>query len=471
MMSKTIHYLSKKDKKVNVKSTDSIAEKLYYLINIGKTKEKKHMELITVRDCGRKKQLIYAGITFIAGIGLGLIELNLFEAHLAPLGIAVTLSLLLIGSESIYAFFGCIIASLCILSTSTIGFCCFIAPLILIKPFRENTMMFKFGSAIVLLFAASIVLGLGSFIKVASHVMGECIVLILSLTSTLFFPEKSFNPRRNKITDKHEILADDLRLRQTEIKAHLLADVIKELSKAGGDAILSRHLSYVADKVDKLTLNGIRKVKKYEVQIGSALLPKGRNSITGDSCEIFSTGTDIFVALSDGMGSGINAEKESGKTLELIKKLIKVGFSLIEAADCVNVMMLNSGKGEMYATLDAALIDLSSGRVQLLKSGAAPSWLMHNGEVRTLYSEALPIGIIRNITPAVLKIDVAAGDTVIMMTDGVADALGMELVASIHESVMCYETPEQIAEALLNTAKRKSFTDDMSVVIINIENS
>lgn len=429
------------------------------------------MELISVIERGRRKQLVYAGATFAITIGLGLIELNLFEARIAPLGIAISLSLLLIGKESIYAFLGCIIASLCITSTSTIAFCCFIAPLILIKPFKEGTMMFKFGAAIVLLFAASIVLGLGNFIKVASHVMGECIVLILSLSSTLFFPDKLFNLKKDHRTDKHEALTDDSRIRQMEAKAHLLADVINELSKAGTDAILSRHLSYVADKVDKLTLSRIRKVKKYEVQIGSALLPKGSNSITGDSCEIFSTGTDVFVALSDGMGSGIKAEKESGKTLELIKKLIKVGFSLIEAADCVNVMMLNSGKGEMYATLDAALIDLSSGHVQLLKSGAAPSWLMHNGEVRTLYSEALPIGIIKNITPAVLKIEVTAGDTIIMMTDGVADALGMELVASIHESVMCYETPEQIAEALLNTAKRKSFTDDMSVVIINIENS
>lgn len=426
------------------------------------------MELMSIVEQGHKKRLIYAVVTFTIGISLGLIELTLFEAYIAPFGIALSLMLVLIESESIYAFLGCLIGALCIRSTSTIGFCCFIAPIILIKPVKEKTLMYKFGAAIILLLAASIVLGIESFIKVASHVMGECIVLILSLLSTLFLPDKPIILRKKHIRNA---VTNESRIRQTESKAHLLAEIITELSKAETDVILKRHLSYIADKVDKLTLNGIRKVKKYEVQVGTALLPKWHNSINGDSCEIFSTGTDIFVALSDGMGSGIRAEKESGQTLELIKKLIKVGFSLIEAADCANVMMLNSGKGEMYATLDAALIDLSSGQVQLLKSGAAPSWLMHNGEVRTLYSEALPIGIIKNITPAVVRIEVTAGDTIIMMTDGVADALGMELVASIHESIMCYETPEQVAEALLNMAKRKSLTDDMSVAVINIENS
>ena len=422
----------------------------------------------------KRRRLGYAAV-FAASFCVGLIRLTLFEAKLAPFALAAALALLITDREPKLALLGALGGALVTGSVPTMAFCCFAAPPMLIPWFRKSPPRVRFCTAAALMLIPCAILG-GSFVGIASYMLGECIMLMCALAVCLGI--MNLSPERRKVTvgragsgdrETAKKPAAAVSIEQLSVRARALAEVLYEVSQKSSDALMGRQLCCIANRLDRLTAVEPKRSKRFEVRIGTALIPKRFNDVTGDSCIVSPNGTKVLVALSDGMGSGHAAERESMRTLELVKKLIGVGFSLSEAADCVNMLMLGKGGGEMYATLDAALIDLSTGRAQLLKSGASPSWLIRGGDVRTLYSEALPIGIIRDIAPAVLEPELRRGDVLVMMTDGVADALGMELIAAIHELVMTFDEPEAAANSLLEAAKRRSGADDMSVAVIRVE--
>ncbi len=442
----------------------------------------------------RSRRLHFIAIALLS-FGLGCVNITLFEARLAPLALAAALALRLSDRDPLPALLGALLGSLVLQSLSTFAFCCFAAPALLLPRESSSPLRRRFLITAGLLILPSIIMGKGSFIGTSSYLLAECILLLIALVlcllmlninlrgRTLFIrptaAERKLNSASTAVAgekagektgakDGAEAKAES-KLELVSSKSRALSDVLFEVSAGCGDGMTGRQLHNIANRLLKLTADEPNKPKRFELSVGTALAPKRSNQVTGDSCTIRSTGHCVLAALSDGMGSGTAAEAESLRTLELMEKLIGVGFTLAEAADCVNMLMLDCPSGEMYATLDAALIDLSSGEMQLLKSGAAPSYLIRDGEIRTLYSEALPIGIVRDIAPAVSDIPIQRGDILIMMTDGICDALGMELIAALHECVLMLTDPEKAANALLDEARKHGGADDMSIILIRIE--
>lgn len=457
---------------------------------------------VIVRDERQVNFWKFIAITLVS-FGIGCINVTLFEAKLAPFAIALALALRFSERDPLPALIGGIVGSAAIQSLSTFIFCCFAAPALLLPRKSRRSLRAEFILEVVSLTIPSIIMGRDGFISIASYLLSECVLLMAALTICLLLINQFFikqimeqasilyeryavskkkkaswhNAASTNRTEGTKVpsmynkpVDSDIKaaLNAINVKAIALAEVLSEVSAKCDDALTGRQLHSIGNCLSRLTLIEPKRSKRFEVSIGTALIPKQFNSVTGDSCIIRSSGSRVLAALSDGMGSGTVAEAESLKTLELMEKLIGVGFSLAEAADCVNMLMLERVSSEMYATLDAVLIDLATGEMQMLKSGAAPGYLICGNEIRTLYSEALPIGIVRDIAPAISNYAVRSGDMLIMMTDGVSDALGIELIASIHEHVSALTDPEDIANALLDDAKLLSSADDMSIIVIKI---
>ncbi len=439
----------------------------------------------------------------LVSCGIGCINVTLFEAELAPFAIALALALRFSEHDPLPALIGGMVGSVAVQSLSTFIFFCFAAPALLFPRKSRRSLRAEFILESVSLTIPSVIMGRDGFVGIASYLLSECVLLMAALIICLLIINRFFIKQimeqisglyeryavsKKKTASCHNAAYMDragrgkaqsiynnsvdsdikLALNTISVKAKALAEVLSEVSEKCDDALTGRQLQSIGDCLNRLTVIEPKKLKRFEVSIGTALIPKQFNSVTGDSCIIRSSGSRVLAALSDGMGSGTVAEAESLKTLELMEKLIGVGFSLAEAADCVNMLMLERVSSEMYATLDAVLIDLATGEMQMLKSGAAPGYLICGNEIRTLYSEALPIGIVRDIAPAISNYAVRNGDMLIMMTDGVSDALGMELIAAIHEHVSALSDPEDIANALLDDAKLLSSADDMSIIVIKI---
>lgn len=261
----------------------------------------------------------------------------------------------------------------------------------------------------------------------------------------------------------------------TRAQLRSTADVIRAVSEMfspSGDenaAFTHRQLQSVSGVIERLAEETpAGRHCRLEVRVGAAGCPKAGNDETGDSMGMRRIGGELLLLLSDGMGTGSCAHRESAAAVAIFGDLLSVGFAPEEAQECVNRLLMIKGEREMYATLDALLIDLADGRARFIKYGAPPAYILRGGRVHTVYAEALPIGILPEAQASVHELALRRGDAVILMTDGLFDALGTELFAALIERVGGANTVDDAASALLAAGQEKSGADDMSVLVARV---
>lgn len=191
-----------------------------------------------------------------------------------------------------------------------------------------------------------------------------------------------------------------------------------------------------------------------------------KDTVSGDAtgeCRI--PGGYVCFALSDGMGRGRQARKESEAAIRLLFRLYNAGVQKELVYENVNRMLLAQNESEMYATLDAVSIDLNTGEAELLKYGAPPSFLLRDGQIRVINGEALPCGILAEAKPSVIQMKLRRNDRIVLCSDGVQDVLP----EGVEEAIRLMENQEQsTGEALLRLAEERGGSDDMTVMVISV---
>ncbi len=220
-----------------------------------------------------------------------------------------------------------------------------------------------------------------------------------------------------------------------------------------------------------------------KVLVGVSRTVKGnrQDNISGDSYAFYKTnGGRQVIAISDGMGSGREAAAQSGSALDLLQELMQSGFDLDSSTDLINTMLFMAGRNESFATLDVAVIDLFRGEVEFTKIGAAPTYIARkDGTVELIRSATLPAGIMPDIETELVHKFVSDGDAIILLSDGVMDALkdGKEdgdrvLYKLLEQSPL--NNPQALADFIIGKAKENAAAcgapvqDDMTVVAARI---
>ena len=177
-----------------------------------------------------------------------------------------------------------------------------------------------------------------------------------------------------------------------------------------------------------------------------------------------------IMSLSDGMGSGEQANADSGKVIDLMEQLLETGFSARAALKLVNTVLLLSGEEERPATLDLCLVDLYSGVLEAMKLGAPASFVIGQESVEALESETVPAGVLNPVEPVLLSRKLWDGDLVVMVSDGILDAMpGGEKEGAFCDFLggLPKAGPQETAEMILAFAL--SFEgeprDDMTVLV------
>lgn len=210
---------------------------------------------------------------------------------------------------------------------------------------------------------------------------------------------------------------------------------------------------------------------KYRMLFGSSRIPKEGEEISGDSYT-FKSGVpgQAIMSLSDGMGSGKTANEDSEKVIELTEQLLETGFSARAALKLVNTVLLLTGQNERPATMDLCLVDLYSGVAEAMKLGAAASFIMGRETVDILESGHVPAGVMNPVEPVLLSKKLWDGDRIIMVSDGILDAMpGEEKEEAFKDFLAGLPSagPQETAEMILTFAL--SFEgeprDDMTVLV------
>ena len=181
----------------------------------------------------------------------------------------------------------------------------------------------------------------------------------------------------------------------------------------------------------------------------------------------------VIMSLSDGMGSGEQAGRESGRVVELTQQLLETGFSPRAALKMVNTILLLGGMEQHPATLDLGCVDLHTGVLEAMKLGAVATFLITGDGVEVLDAGYVPAGVLGTVEPALLSRKLWDGDRIVMMTDGVLDACpGDDKEQAMREYMeqMPVKSPQDMAERILRFACQGSAAhqDDMTVLAAGI---
>lgn len=211
----------------------------------------------------------------------------------------------------------------------------------------------------------------------------------------------------------------------------------------------------------------------FEVQAAFSTVARDGKVVSGDTYTSVDLGNGRHaLAVSDGMGNGERAKRESKAAIELLKKLLKAGFDEQLAIKTVNSTLLLRSRDEMFTTLDMALIDLFSARAELLKVGSAPSFIKRGQTVRTITGANVPIGILQDIEVQTIQEQLHDGDILILLSDGIYDAPQHTYDKEdwLKRQIERLETddPQEIADTIIEAAVRLNngqIFDDMTVLV------
>ena len=157
---------------------------------------------------------------------------------------------------------------------------------------------------------------------------------------------------------------------------------------------------------------------------GIARVKKDGAKISGDNFSFLELERGEFLlGLSDGMGSGSMACKESEMVLDLVERFLEAGFSVETAIRMMNSAMVMKGADDLYSTVDLCKINLYTGMAKLYKIGAAATFIKRGAEVECITSQSLPVGAQVQMDISVQETKLMGGDFVVMVTDGVLEYL------------------------------------------------
>lgn len=179
---------------------------------------------------------------------------------------------------------------------------------------------------------------------------------------------------------------------------------------------------------------------KYRNVQGIARQKKDGAQISGDNFSFLELEQgELLLGLSDGMGSGSAACRESEMVLDLMERFLLSGFSAETAIRMMNSAMVMKGENDLYSTMDLCKINLYNGVASFYKIGAAATFIKHAGIVECIHAENLPVGAATQLELEVFEKKLEDGDFVIMVTDGVLEYLHVpkpeETMQEIIESI------------------------------------
>ncbi|MCM1127609.1 MAG: SpoIIE family protein phosphatase [Lachnospiraceae bacterium] len=214
---------------------------------------------------------------------------------------------------------------------------------------------------------------------------------------------------------------------------------------------------------------------RFHVLTGIAKAVKETEKISGDNYAFFEGNAgNLTAVLSDGMGSGEKACADSTMVVELMQKFLEAGFQMEVAIQMINSALLSGGENNNMSTLDICSLDLYNGECRFVKVGSACSYIKRQHLVDRISSGNLPLGIFQKPDTEAVGRTLMDGDYVIMISDGVLDALsqgiGEDMLSELIGSSNL-ENPGEMANAILNFCIhqcRGHIRDDMTVLVIGI---
>ena len=253
--------------------------------------------------------------------------------------------------------------------------------------------------------------------------------------------------------------------RLTPLTKH--ADYLERLS-----AVVGVRLCLPADEDGAHSRLTLLEAEPLAVSVGIAAMKKRGEKVSGDKGTYFKTDEGVLcVILSDGMGTGDEAARDSGEVVAILEKFLRSGVDPAAAMKILNsVMLLKSQDSWGYATADLMCVDLFTGDTSFYKYGAAPSYVSSPRGVQRIKGETLAAGLDagEGTAPDIVRMRLRPGCTALIASDGVIVDADDEWIKNLLSKG--FEDMKALARSTLKEAERLyGANDDMTVVTVRVE--
>jgi serine phosphatase RsbU (regulator of sigma subunit) len=215
-----------------------------------------------------------------------------------------------------------------------------------------------------------------------------------------------------------------------------------------------------------------------EVQIAVAKVNKYASSESGDTLEaVERPNGGVSVVLADGQTSGRGAKAVSMMVVRKVISLLAEGVRDGAAARAASDALYTEKKGKVVSTLNIASVDLHSGTIVLTRNNPASFFVARGDKADCLNADSVPLGTSRDVRPVITEIEIEAGLTVVIYTDGLTHAgerrgQPMDVCEVIRSLLEDQEpSPQELADSLLAYAVRLDENrpaDDISVLVLKV---
>ena len=194
---------------------------------------------------------------------------------------------------------------------------------------------------------------------------------------------------------------------------------------------------------------------------------KGAGSKSGDTASYCHLPHGRYMMfLSDGMGIGERAGRDSRTAAEIAQKMLQSGFTPTSAMETINCALLLKSHESSFSGVDMAIINPNSGEADFYKMGAAPAFIKSGDTVKTIYSTTLPAGSFSKSDIAHVNCPISYGDIIIMVSDGIANGENTSDIENIIRECSCTDA-ESFAKEILSAvlALGGENSDDITALV------
>ena len=238
---------------------------------------------------------------------------------------------------------------------------------------------------------------------------------------------------------------------------------------AGQYAQLSELLSETAETLD------VRATASDELlayRVGMALRPKEGEAVSGDSLTNFETadGT-LCLLLSDGMGCGEEARRESAMAVRLLERFLRAGVEASGSLKTLNsALNLRAEVSDSFTTVDLMQLSLRDGTARVYKYGAAPSYVKRGKRVRRITGSCLPAGLQSADTrPETTCFPLEKRSFFVMVSDGVADGNEDAWLQALLADYAGSDPQALAADILAASRAQRGGADDAAVIALYLD--
>lgn len=182
-------------------------------------------------------------------------------------------------------------------------------------------------------------------------------------------------------------------------------------------------------------------------------------------------GGRLYILLCDGMGSGLAAYRDSDGALRLLEKFLRAGMEPEAALSTVGEALALKGEAEGgFTTVDLLRLDLFTGRGEVYKLGAAPTYVRRGGQVERLSGSSLPAGLVSGSgEPDVFPLELKAGDCLVMVSDGISNGREDRWLLQVLEQFDGL-SPQELAQRIMADSRDNGGgADDRTVIAVKLE--